>query len=320
MSSLPAFPCPSSLPNAVTGRKNEGRTLLWRCRFPTRVVPPRAGRLSRRNDLQGGPDDSRSFAARRRPMFPPPGCRCRTGKCTRSLRLGARPCRCWASPVCCCRPAPRCRSRLPDPRRGPRLALPRGRLADAEWRTRLSAEQFRVTRRGGAERPFTGEHWDRKDAGTYRYVCCGLPLFKSADKFDSRTGWPSFRSPAAPRASPIRADRELLIDAAHGGRLRAVRRALGPCLSRRPEADRASLLRQLGGCWRSRRQRMRAASERAAGERRGRLANGHRCPGGPVPSGSTPFAPLPDRVRTPAERRPKKDISTALRPDISIAV
>ena len=83
------------------------------------------------------------------------------------------------------------------------------RRTDAEWRTRLSAEQFHVTRRGGTERPFTGEHWDRKDSGTYRCVCCRLPLFKSADKFDSGTGWPSFLSPAAPAHVAERADRKL---------------------------------------------------------------------------------------------------------------
>lgn len=63
---------------------------------------------------------------------------------------------------------------------------------DAEWRERLTEEEFRVTRRKGTERPFTGEHLDRKDAGTYRCVCCGVPLFHSSAKYDSGSGWPSF--------------------------------------------------------------------------------------------------------------------------------
>jgi len=67
---------------------------------------------------------------------------------------------------------------------------------EAEWRARLSPEQYRVTRRGGTERAFTGEHWDRKDDGAYLCVCCGHDLFESADKYDSGTGWPSFHSAA----------------------------------------------------------------------------------------------------------------------------
>lgn len=67
---------------------------------------------------------------------------------------------------------------------------------ESEWRARLSPEQFRVARRGGTERAFTGEHWDRKDDGAYLCVCCGQDLFESADKYDSGTGWPSFHSAA----------------------------------------------------------------------------------------------------------------------------
>jgi peptide-methionine (R)-S-oxide reductase len=69
------------------------------------------------------------------------------------------------------------------------------RKTDDEWKKQLTAEQYKVTRKAGTERAFSGEYADTKDKGTYTCVCCGLPLFASDTKFDSGTGWPSFYQP-----------------------------------------------------------------------------------------------------------------------------
>ena len=72
---------------------------------------------------------------------------------------------------------------------------PKLTLTDAQWRERLSPEQFRVLRSSGTERPFCGTLLDNKLDGTYACRLCGLPLFSSKHKFNSGTGWPSFYTP-----------------------------------------------------------------------------------------------------------------------------
>ena len=66
-----------------------------------------------------------------------------------------------------------------------------------EWRNELTPEEFAVARKKGTERAFTGRYWDNHAPGVYRCVCCGNVLFRSQEKFESGTGWPSFWAPAA---------------------------------------------------------------------------------------------------------------------------
>ena len=83
--------------------------------------------------------------------------------------------------------------------------------SDAEWREKLTPEQYKVTRQHGTERAFTGRFWDHHEAGTYTCVCCGAPVFDSATKFDSGTGWPSFSQPADPQTVETQVDRSLFM-------------------------------------------------------------------------------------------------------------
>ena len=77
---------------------------------------------------------------------------------------------------------------------------------EAEWRKELTPEQYQVLRGKGTERAFTGAYWDAHDPATYRCAGCGTPLFRSDEKFDSGTGWPSFCAPAAPDAVETTSD------------------------------------------------------------------------------------------------------------------
>jgi methionine-R-sulfoxide reductase len=84
--------------------------------------------------------------------------------------------------------------------------------SDAEWQKELSPEEFAVARKKGTERAFTGRYWDNHAAGMYRCVCCGTALFRSDEKFDSGTGWPSFWSPAAEENVHTETDRSLFME------------------------------------------------------------------------------------------------------------
>ena len=73
-------------------------------------------------------------------------------------------------------------------------------LSDAEWRERLTPEQYAVLRQGGTERAFTGEYERNKATGMYKCAGCGAPLFSSAAKYESGSGWPSYTAPVEPDA------------------------------------------------------------------------------------------------------------------------
>ena len=75
--------------------------------------------------------------------------------------------------------------------------------SEAEWRARLTPEQYRIAREHGTERACTGPGWDEKRKGRYQCVCCETDLFTSQTKFESGTGWPSFFQPI---------DRRLIIE------------------------------------------------------------------------------------------------------------
>jgi peptide-methionine (R)-S-oxide reductase len=83
-------------------------------------------------------------------------------------------------------------------------------LSDAEWRERLSPEQYQILRQAGTERAFTGKYEQNKAEGMYVCAGCGEPLFGSDSKYNSGSGWPSYTAPVAGEAV------EELRDTAHG--------------------------------------------------------------------------------------------------------
>lgn len=81
----------------------------------------------------------------------------------------------------------------------------------AEWQEQLTPEQYHVTREKGTERAFTGQYHANKEAGVYKCICCGTELFKSDEKFDSGTGWPSFWAPADDKNVATKKDMSLFM-------------------------------------------------------------------------------------------------------------
>ena len=84
--------------------------------------------------------------------------------------------------------------------------------SDVELRQRLTPEQYTVTQHEGTERPFQNAYWDNHEPGIYVDVVSGEPLFSSLDKYDSRTGWPSFTRPLEPGNLSTRDDHQLAED------------------------------------------------------------------------------------------------------------
>ena len=68
-------------------------------------------------------------------------------------------------------------------------------LTDAEWREKLSPEQYHILREAGTERAFTGKYEKNEQPGEYHCAACGQAVFEGSDKYDSGSGWPSFTAP-----------------------------------------------------------------------------------------------------------------------------
>ena len=79
-------------------------------------------------------------------------------------------------------------------------------LDDAEWRARLTPEQYAITRCSATEAPFTGPFLHEKRPGLYVCVCCQAPLFRSEAKYESGSGWPSFYDAVDPEAVSFHED------------------------------------------------------------------------------------------------------------------
>ena len=81
--------------------------------------------------------------------------------------------------------------------------------SEKEWKAQLTSEEFKVTRKKGTERAFTGQYHDSKEQGMYHCICCGSPLFSSETKYDSGTGWPSFWDAVSPESIEMKLDRSI---------------------------------------------------------------------------------------------------------------
>ena len=98
-------------------------------------------------------------------------------------------------------------------------------VSEAQWKARLIPEQYYVTREKGTERSHTGAYCDNKRKGEYHCISCDLPLFSSATKFVSGTGWPSFWDPISSENVAREADYKLFVK-----RVEVVCNQCGACL------------------------------------------------------------------------------------------
>jgi len=94
----------------------------------------------------------------------------------------------------------------------PKKALPGAadfQLTEAQWKEKLTKDQYYVLREKGTERAFTGKYWDNHEEGVYHCAACDLALFSSETKFESGTGWPSFYQPLVKENVAVETDRSL---------------------------------------------------------------------------------------------------------------
>jgi len=84
------------------------------------------------------------------------------------------------------------------------------RKSDSQWQRQLTPEQYQITRKKGTEPPFSGKYLYNKKMGVYRCVCCGNELFSSDSKYDSGSGWPSYKAPISEQA--IATDTDLSLE------------------------------------------------------------------------------------------------------------
>lgn len=86
------------------------------------------------------------------------------------------------------------------------MANPEISKSDAQWRQELTPEQYKILRQKGTERPFTGEYYHNKAAGSYLCAACGQELFSADAKYESGSGWPSYWQPVS--ASAVETQRD----------------------------------------------------------------------------------------------------------------
>jgi peptide-methionine (R)-S-oxide reductase len=93
-------------------------------------------------------------------------------------------------------------------------ATPMNRIekTDEDWRKELSEEEFRIARKKGTERAFTGKYWNHHEQGVYVCRCCGTELFDSQTKYESGSGWPSFYAPVAKTNVELHQDKSLMME------------------------------------------------------------------------------------------------------------